>query len=84
MGRRDREDAGFELGDVEVVGVTERALRVRLSEVPDGVEDVADDGTTWIPKSQLHKRSYLDDTAIVGEKGAMVVSTWFAGQRGFL
>jgi hypothetical protein len=71
-----------ELGIAKVLHITERAVRVVVEEGPCEGMGSDDDEPLWIPKSQLHSSSELDDTTLIDETGRLVVSAWFANQRG--
>lgn len=76
---RREEDEGYEVGRVKVTYITERALKV---DVLDG--DHVSEEELWVPKSQLHSSSQVDDTTLIDEEGTLVTSRWWAKQRGFV
>lgn len=63
----------FEIPDAWCISETEKAIKVEIGEVEDGL--------IWIPKSQIH-----DDSEVwkAEQSGTLVVSNWFAEQRGWL
>jgi hypothetical protein len=71
-----REDGGvFKITGARRIGQTTKAIRIEA--------DVFDEGSGWIPVSQVHDDSEVfanDD----GSKGTLVVTAWFAKQRGWL
>ncbi len=68
---KHRDDGGFEVGEAECVHDSGKALKCRI----DGV------GEEWVPQSQIH-----DDSEVYGngDRGTLVVSTWYAEQKGWL
>lgn len=66
--------AKYEIEDAEVIRATERALLVRAPELDDAV---------WIPLSQVHDDSEVWDDGENSGPGLLVVSAWFAEQRGW-
>lgn len=72
------EGEGYEVGRVRVEQITERAIRVTYL---DG--DHMDDPDTWVPKSQIHSTSEVNDTTLVDEEGTLIISAWLAGKRGW-
>lgn len=73
------EGEGYEVGRVRVEQITERALRVTYLDGPHmGDED------TWVPKSQIHSTSEIDDTKLLDEEGTLIISAWLAGKRGWV
>lgn len=85
-GRKKRKaDPGYELGHVEVIRETDKALLVRgegLSSDPFGLKDPNEEG--WIPKSQILGTSELQADCGVGAKGKLTISTWLAEKRGLV
>jgi hypothetical protein len=73
------EGAGYEVGRVRVEQITERAIRVTYMDGPH-----VDDTDTWIPKSQIHSTSEVNDTTLLDEEGTLVISAWLAGKRGWV
>lgn len=69
---RDR-DPGYSLGIQTVKRLTEKAFLFEI----DG-EDV------WIPKSQIHENSEIQEHALVTEEGELVITEWLAVQKNFL
>ena len=65
------DDATFELEDVEVIHETQEALLITSSDL----------GQTWIPISQV---SALSEVYAKGHKGSLLVTEWFAAQRGWI
>jgi hypothetical protein len=65
----DYEPVEFE--DVECVGATPRAIRVRLA---DGTQH-------WIPQSQITPMSEVYE---LGNRGRLIVSRWFARKEGLV
>ena len=66
-------EEGFDLGFVTVMRKTEKAIQVYSG----------DYGPVWIPFSQIHDDSDIFDNADDGDKGDMVVTQWFAEQKGW-
>jgi hypothetical protein len=62
-----QETSGKDLGDVEVLGKTDKAVLVEL----DGEE-------VWIPLSQIHDDSEIYESTGIGERGNLVISRWLA------
>lgn len=62
---------GVNVGHTEVVGATDKALRVQLKK---------EDSPRWIPKSVIHADSevYREDS----EPGDLVLEQWFAEKEG--
>lgn len=79
-GRNRADDNGFPLGRVRVLHITSAALKLELLDHPEWQGDA--DGV-WMPKSQIHLSSEIDNTALIDEEGQMIVTTWIAGQKGF-
>jgi len=69
MNRRREVDAGVVVGEGKVTRITERAL---LVEFPQGEK--------WVPKSQLHENSVIDDASLMKEEGTVIISSWLAKQ----
>lgn len=69
MGRS--RDEGVELEVDEVKAVTDQALLI----VVDGDEH-------WLPKSQIHPDSEMDDDAEKGDSGSVTVTAWWAEKAG--
>lgn len=67
----DYDDKPVNLGRVQVVRATSKALFVHIDE---------DDNEVWIPKSVIHDDSevWQEDS----EPGEMVVAAWFARKEG--
>lgn len=68
---RQRDSALAEIDDVEVVGATDKAIRVRV----DGGREV------WVPQSQVHDNS---EVWKLGDKGTLVVPEWLAIDKGLV
>lgn len=62
-------DQGTSLGGGECIHETDKAILVRL----DSGEEL------WIPNSQVHEDS---DVYGVGDAGDVIVSSWWARQKG--
>jgi hypothetical protein len=72
------EDAGYEVGRVRVDRISERAILVTYLDGPH-----AGDTDQWVPKSQIHSTSEVNDTTLLDEEGTLVISAWLAGKRGW-
>jgi hypothetical protein len=59
-------DTGVHIGRVTIERLTDRAL---LCVLPDGSEK-------WVPKSQLHPESEIQDYALINEEGELVITDW--------
>lgn len=57
---------GISLGIVEVLGGTEKALKIRN-----------DEGQMWVPKSVVHDDSEVYEGK-AGESGELIVKDWWA------
>jgi hypothetical protein len=70
---RTDDESTFRIEDCRVIGATDKALRVK--------SDFFDSGVEWIPKSQIH-----DDSEVYkeGTDGTLIVTAWFAEQRGWV
>lgn len=68
------EDEPHEIEDCEAVASTEKALKVRGTHPND-------DGSEWIPLSQIHDDSEVYED---GHKGKLVVTAWFARKMGWI
>jgi hypothetical protein len=66
---RDDEDT-VEFDDVAAVGETDKALCCLI-----------ESETHWVPKSQIHDNSEIYKK---GHEGRLVVSRWFAEQKGWV
>lgn len=73
---REEDDAGVPFDDCEVLVETTKALLVKC-ESNDDFNDKPDG--RWIPKSQIHDNS---DVSKKGDKGTLVLKTWFANKEG--
>ena len=63
----------------EVLVDSGKALLVRIDE-SDPVYETTEDGTAWVPQSQIHDDS---DVWKEGDSGALVVTRWIAEQKGW-
>ena len=63
----------------EVLKDTGKALLVRVDE-SDPVNETTDDGTGWVPQSQIHEDSEVYQ---MGDSGSLVVTRWIAEQKGW-
>ncbi len=70
MGRKQEP---FEVGAVEVLRKSREALLVATE----------DHGEQWIPFSQIHEDSAVDEDATEGDKDELVVTQWLAEERGW-
>ena len=61
----------YTIEGAECIAETDNAIRVSAPEI----------GTAWIPKNQVH---YDSEVFKLGGKGELVVSQWFAEQRGWV
>lgn len=75
MGRRDDEDEGVSFEDCEVKAETAAAVLVFAG---DSDFDSSADGR-WVPKSVLHDNS---EVIKKGDKGQVVLKTWWAEKEG--
>jgi hypothetical protein len=80
---RREEDEGYELGRAKVLHISEKALRVEVLEGPQQGLGAEGAEAFWVPKSQIHSSSQVDDTTLLDEEGTLVTSLWWARQRGF-
>lgn len=71
--RDDVDEETFEVPEATVTAETEKAIRVRSRYL--------DDGEAWVPQSQVSDES---EVWAKGDTGTLVVTTWFARQRGWL
>ena len=60
---------GVTVGDAVAVGETDKALKVDL-----------EGEIIWVPKSQIHDDSEVYEP---GTDGTLIVTRWFADQRGW-
>lgn len=67
-------DDGVSVGKVVVKAATEHAIKIQSTD-PDA-------NGAWVPRSVILDGSPIDDEAIVGEKGELIVSSWFAEKEG--
>lgn len=73
-----KHDDGIPMGKVRLEYISEKALKVEFLETtPNNEID------QWVPKSQLHADSEIDDTTLIGEEGELRVSTWIFEQKGW-
>jgi hypothetical protein len=72
------EDEGYEVGRVRVTFITERAIKVEYLDGPH-----VGDTDQFVPKSQIHSSSEVNDTTLIDEEGTLVISRWLAGKRGW-
>jgi hypothetical protein len=63
---------GVNLGQCQVITATDKAIKVQLE---------SEDGSRWIPKSQIHDDSEAFD-ADKNATGDLVVTRWFADKEG--
>lgn len=63
----------------EVIKDTGKALLVRV-DPSDPVYEMTEDGTTWVPQSQIHEDSEVWQE---GDSGNLVVTRWIAEQKGW-
>jgi hypothetical protein len=70
MHRNYAEDEGAVVGECVAIHETEKALHVRLY----------DDEMAWVPKSQIHDDSEVWSN---GQKGTLIVTEWYAKQKGW-
>lgn len=63
----------------EVLKDTGKALLVRVDE-DDPVHETTDDGTVWVPQSQIHEDSEVYQE---GDSGTLIVTRWIAEQKGW-
>lgn len=80
MGFR-REDSGYELGRCRVLHITERAIKVEVIEGPNAGMGAEGEEALWLPKSQIHSNSEIDDTSLIDDEGVAWTSAWLAGQK---
>jgi hypothetical protein len=80
MSRRRETDPGFSLGKVKVTFMTDKALKVEFLDHPE----YADVDGLFIPKSQIHETSKIDDTSLIDDEDEMVITTWLANQKGLI
>lgn len=61
---------GVRVGQAESIRETEKAVLIKIE----------DEQEVWVPKSQIHDDS---DVWKDGQKGTLVVSQWYAEQKGW-
>ncbi len=81
--RRRKEGPGVNLGNCKVLHITERAIKVEVLDGPHAGMGAEGEEACFIPKSQIHPDSELNDESFLDTEGELVVTAWFAGQRGW-
>jgi hypothetical protein len=73
----ERDEGGFELENIEVLAVSDKAILVRGA--GGDTSGILGADKVWIPRSHIR-----DGVEQKGERGSLCVSTWIAGQKGWL
>jgi hypothetical protein len=63
----------------EVLVDSGKALKVSI-DPSDPAYETTDDGTAWVPQSQIHEDSEVYQ---MGDSGSLVVTRWIAEQKGW-
>jgi len=64
---------GVSLGNVEFVTRSEKAILVESENLPSDF---------WVPISQIHEDTEIWEDSSPGEEGGLVVTEWWAEQKG--
>lgn len=81
MGFSKKEDEGYELGRCRVQHLTDKAIKVEVLEGVNAGMGAEGEPALWLPKSQIHSNSEINDTSLIDDEGTAWVSAWLAGQK---
>jgi hypothetical protein len=81
--RERRDEPGYHLGKCKVLFLTEKAIRVEVLDGPHKGLGAEGGEACWLPKTQIHPDSEINDTSFLDVEGEAVMTDWIARQKGW-